>query len=139
MKNLKSKNFSTHEVIHRDPEKLPSELEPIAYHAQGMLQGFRNHLKVKYGKDIILNVTSGYRSPSYNRAIGGAANSYHQWRIDKDGSMVWATDLISPNLSQELLYEEAARFFTGEVYMHRTNGLVHVSDYGKDEDLGVLF
>jgi len=140
MENLKSKNFTTFEVIHREPEKLPKELQPIAYHVQGFLQAFRNYLKIIHGREIRLVPTSGYRSPSYNQALPGASdNSYHMWRIDSNGYMVWAVDLTSPDLFQDELYQDAANFFTGEVYKHNENGLVHVTNYGDNEDLGGLF
>ena len=139
VENRYSKNFSLYEVIHRDPDKLMDQLVPIASHAQGMIQGFRNHLRVLLGKEIRINITSGYRSPSYNSQIGGSVNSYHMWRFDNENNIIWALDITSPDLDQDELYEAAAKFFTGEVYKHGSNGLVHVTDYGADEDLGELF
>jgi|TARA_R110000822_G_scaffold218065_1_gene352548 hypothetical protein len=140
MENIKTKNFTSYEVIHRNPEKLSSSLAPIAYLVQGILQGFRNYLSLKYGKSIRLVPTSGYRSPNYNSSLEGSSkNSYHMWRYDKDGEAIWAVDLVSPDLEQDKLYNDAAAFFTGEVYKHSGNGLVHVSDYGANEDLGALF
>ena len=139
MKNLISKNWTTHEIIHREPDKLPKELSPIAYFWQGLLQGFSNYLKLKHGRIIRLFSLSGYRSPVYNQEVGGVSNSYHMWRYDDNNAPICAEDLTSPDLDQDKLYNDAAEFFTGEVYKHNNNGLVHVSNYGEDEDLGGLF
>lgn len=138
--NLRSKNWTTHEVIHREPDKLPKELHLIAGFVQGILQGFSNHLFLKFGKRVRLIPTSGYRSPHYNSSLEGASdNSYHMWRIDQDGYIVWAVDLWSPDITQDQLYEAAAAYFNGEVYKHRQKNLVHVTNYGANEDLGELF
>lgn len=139
MKNLRTKNFTTYEVIHREPDKLPKELESVAYIAQGMIQGFRNHLKYTHGKPIRIQITSGYRSPSYNQEIGGSKNSYHMWRYNTDSEPIWALDIWSPDIDKDELYRDAAAFFEGEVYMHGHYNLVHVSNYGVNEDLGTLF
>lgn len=64
-------NFNLSEFLHgQDPLPAPWILDNL-YRLANRLQVLRDLL----GKPIIIN--SGYRSPEHNRAIGGAAHSYH--------------------------------------------------------------
>lgn len=126
--NLKSDNFSLHEVIHR-LEGFPEKLIPVGMYVLARVQGFRESL----GKDVRLFTTSGYRSPSYNQQIGGAENSYHMWRIDNKHRVIWALDVFSPDMELEELYNKAAEYFNGEVYWHRRFKFIHLTDYGEDQ------
>lgn len=56
---------------------LPEELEPQAWATLAMLQRIRDHLSSVAGKDIPVSISSGYRCPALNRAVGGAATSDH--------------------------------------------------------------
>jgi len=61
-----SPHFSAHEFRCRDGSEHPIDPQLIA-----MLEEVRAH----FGAPIL--ITSGYRSPDYNRRVGGARNSYH--------------------------------------------------------------
>ncbi len=61
-----SPHFSAHEFRCRDGSEHPIDPRLIA-----MLETIRAHFGVP------VTVTSGYRSPNYNRKVGGAKNSYH--------------------------------------------------------------
>ena len=65
------------------------------------LQGFRYSLNRKYGRNIRLIITSGYRCPIHNKNVGGAANSQH--------TMGTAFDLISPDINYKQIYDEAVK------------------------------
>ena len=128
MKNIKTKNFKTSDVVHSDFNKLPAELEPIAYIAQGYIQALRDKL------GIPLVVTSGYRYPAYNKQIGGSENSFHMWRFDKDGNAIFALDIMSPSMPAAQLYELVKPLVKGETYLHRRLQFVHIAPYGADEE-----
>lgn len=62
-----SKNFQVKEFACKDgSDKILIDLDLVNY-----LQKIREH----FGKSITIN--SGYRTPSYNKKVGGATNSYH--------------------------------------------------------------
>ena len=61
-----SENFTTAEFRCKDGSEHPIDCALVA-----MLQAIRSH----FGKPLI--ITSGYRSPSYNKQVGGASNSQH--------------------------------------------------------------
>lgn len=61
-----SPHFSSREFRCRDGSEHEIDCPLIA-----MLEAIRCH----FGAPV--NITSGYRSPSYNAAVGGAPNSYH--------------------------------------------------------------
>jgi uncharacterized protein YcbK (DUF882 family) len=61
-----SKHFSSHEFRCKDGSEHPIDPKLIA-----MLEQVRAHF------DAPVIITSGYRSPDYNRRVGGARNSYH--------------------------------------------------------------
>lgn len=46
------------------------------------LVDFLNKLRLRFGKALV--VTSGYRSPEHNKAVGGVANSYHTQGLATD-------------------------------------------------------
>ena len=66
-----TENFSTHEFTCRDGSEVPPELMVHLALLCENLQVLRNYL------DCPIRVISGYRSPTYNRKIGGAKKSQH--------------------------------------------------------------
>ena len=66
-----TKNFSLSEFDCNDGSKMPPEVFTNVVKIAGELQILRDFI----GKPIKIN--SGYRSPSYNRSIGGASRSQH--------------------------------------------------------------
>jgi len=66
-----SKNFKKSEFKCRDGTDVPDELMPNLLELVENLQIIRDHI----GKPI--HVISGYRTPKYNRRIGGARKSQH--------------------------------------------------------------
>ena len=66
-----SKNFKKSEFKCRDGTDTPDELMPNLRELVKNLQIIRDHI----GKPV--HVISGYRSPKYNRRIGGARKSQH--------------------------------------------------------------
>jgi len=65
------KNFNLSEFRCRDGSEVPEELMDNVRELAKNLQILRDHL------GIPIRVISGYRSPSYNRKIGGARRSQH--------------------------------------------------------------
>jgi uncharacterized protein YcbK (DUF882 family) len=59
-------HFSAHEFRCRDGSEHPIDCRLLA-----MLEAVRCHF------DAPITITSGYRSPAYNRKVGGARDSYH--------------------------------------------------------------
>lgn len=66
-----TKNFSADEFACRDGSETPCDVLVNLKELAMNLQVLRDHL----GKPITIN--SGYRSPSYNKRVGGAVNSQH--------------------------------------------------------------
>lgn len=66
-----TKNFSLSEFDCRDGSKMPPEVFNNVLLLVKELQVLRDYI----GKSITIN--SGYRSPNYNRSIGGASRSQH--------------------------------------------------------------
>lgn len=56
---------------------LPGGLEPTAIATCEMMERIRAELSRQAGRDIPISVTSGYRSPALNRAIGSTDTSDH--------------------------------------------------------------
>lgn len=69
-----------------------------------------------------ITITSGYRSPSYNRRVGGARNSYHVKGM--------AADIQVRGVDVQTVYDAAQRLFpeTGGLGLYRrgSGGWVHV-------------
>lgn len=64
-------NFNSDEFACKDGNKVPEAYLPNVKKLAANLQVLRDHL----GKPIIIN--SGYRTPKYNKSVGGAPASKH--------------------------------------------------------------
>lgn len=81
---MKVKDFSINEFCAsstayrlRIDNSLPDDLTDQAMATLAMLQRIRDHLSSVAGKDVPVLISSGYRSPALNRAVGGADTSDH--------------------------------------------------------------
>ena len=64
-------NFNLSEFRSRDGAAFPDSVIPNIQRLANALQVIRDTLNVP------ITITSGYRSPAHNRAVGGATNSTH--------------------------------------------------------------
>jgi zinc D-Ala-D-Ala carboxypeptidase len=56
---------------------LPEPLIPAAWATLAMLQGIRDRLCAIEGRDVPIDISSGYRCQPLNKAVGGEPNSDH--------------------------------------------------------------
>lgn len=63
---------------------LPTELKPNMISMARWLQVFRDRLSDKYGRDMPIIITSGYRCPKLNRKVGGSRTSAHKRMLAVD-------------------------------------------------------
>lgn len=113
---MKDGFFDSREFASRDGA--PSPYGPM--NVKQELVDFLNQLRLRFGKPLI--VTSGYRSPEHNKAVGGVANSYHTQGLAAD---------IRPEDQKDLpaLWELCRRLnVTGGVGIYDT--FVHVDRRG---------
>jgi len=57
--------------------RLPADLETAAHETARMLEGIRDYLKHLSGREVPIQITSGYRCLELNRAIGSSDTSDH--------------------------------------------------------------
>lgn len=113
---MKDGFFDSKEFASRDGA--PSPYGPM--NVKQELVDFLNQLRLRFGKPLV--VTSGYRSPEHNKAVGGVANSYHTQGLAAD---------IRPEDQKDLpaLWELCRRLnVTGGVGVYDT--FVHVDRRG---------
>lgn len=113
---MKDGFFDSKEFASRDGA--PSPYGPM--NVKQELVDFLNQLRLRFGKALV--VTSGYRSPEHNKAVGGVANSYHTQGLAAD---------IRPEDQKDLpaLWELCRRLnVTGGVGIYDT--FVHVDRRG---------
>ena len=91
MTNQLSKNFKKTEFKCRDGSAVPEDLMSNLIELVKNLQIIRDHI----GKPM--HIISGYRSPKYNRKIGGARKSQHM--------KARAADIVVKNLKPQELRE----------------------------------
>ena len=113
---MKDGFFDSKEFASRDGA--PSPYGPM--NVKQELVDFLNQLRLRFGKALV--VTSGYRSPEHNKAVGGVVNSYHTQGLAAD---------IRPEDQKDLpaLWELCRRLnVTGGVGIYDT--FVHVDRRG---------
>lgn len=106
---------------------LPAELEPNAWATLEMLEQIRAFLSAKAGKDIPLSISSGYRSPQLNEAVGGVPTSDHV--------KAFAADIRAPAFGSPLQVAQALAGHVDELgigqlineHPEGPSGWVHVS------------
>ena len=73
-----SKNFTLREITRSNTAKrLGIDNEPIKLHMENMQRLVSNLIQPMRDELGPIRITSGYRSPSLNRAIGGSSKSQH--------------------------------------------------------------
>ena len=95
-----------------------------------VLEPLRTKLNEKYGKQMPIIVTSGYRSPKLNAAIGGAKNSQHI-----EGR---AADIHVPGMTIEELYTFIKENFSFDQCIQEFNSWVHVSWSNRNQALRAI-
>lgn len=105
---------------------LPAELTPAALQTLAMMQRIRDRLSLLAGRDTPVAITSGYRSPAVNAAVGSSSTSDHiraaacDWRAPSFGTPVEICAALAP-LVGELGIGQLINEFPGP------NGWVHTS------------
>ncbi len=135
-----SRNFSLKEISHR-PIPMDSEalwLEACGYFQMGIMQMIRDLISKKFGVDVPITPTSGYRNPTINEATPGAAkNSLHMWRIAEGMQLYCACDFtvdgskVDPKKVYEFLVEVLGGF--GELIYYPKDHHFHYSASVKKE------
>lgn len=84
--------------------ELPDDLEPHVWATLAMLEGVRAYLSKRAGRDVPVQIVSGYRCPALNNAVGGVPSSDHVKGM--------AADIRAPAFGTPL---EVARELSGHV------------------------
>ena len=86
-----------------------------------------DELRTAFGKPC--RILSSYRSPDYNRTVGGATNSQHM----EFNALDIAFDGVSPQRVYERLLEwRKAGKFTGGLGLYPSSGFVHIDTRGSN-------
>jgi hypothetical protein len=92
-----TKNFHISEFKCKDGTHVPAELIPNTQLLADNLQVLRDDLNTNRpaaapkGVEIGISVNSGYRTPEYNKKVGGKKNSYHPKAMAGDLTCKWET------------------------------------------------
>lgn len=103
-----SNNFTVKEFACRDG----SDTIKIDRQLVNYLQKIRDH----YGKPV--NITSAYRTASYNKKVGGASNSYHMKGM--------AADIYISGVSPQNIADYAKSIGIKGVGTYKSQGFVHI-------------
>lgn len=104
---------------------LPVELLANALRTASMLQRIRDFLSRTAGRDVPIQITSGYRSPEVNRRVGGSPRSDHLLGLAAD----WvAPDFGTPSTIVRVLAAEVDKLGIGQLIDEfPPNGWVHTA------------
>lgn len=138
-------NFSLDEFVHTNHRNinnsLPDELFNEAVKTCQMLERIREYLSTLAGKDIPINISSGYRSPKLNRAVGGSKNSDHtraqaaDWTARKFGTPYQVCKALEPKIDElgigQIIHEYGRWIHTSAVKPARpVNRIITISSSG---------
>lgn len=82
--------------------RLPAELMPSAVATLVMLQRIRDRLTLEAGWPVPVIITSGYRAPAVNAAVGSGVTSDHRlasacdWRAPEFGTPTEVCEFLAP-------------------------------------------
>lgn len=127
---MKTRNFTLQEVARRP---LPDHLTSNAVAAMQAMQILRDMGSAHFKKDVPLRITSGYRELVYNRKIGSPDNSYHVWRKEADGTLIWAVDFEPIGVDIAQYFDWMMNKVKGERYRHQRHRFIHFAPNGKDK------
>lgn len=102
-------------------------IENLSLLCNNLLEPIRSLVRETYGEDKVVVVTSGYRSPKLNKAIGGAPNSQH--------IQGQAADIHVPGLTIEELFKFIVANFDFDQCIQEFNSWVHVSTVNRKQAL----
>lgn len=125
---------STTAARRRIDNTLPDALVPQAWATLALLQTIRAHLSAKAGRDIPIQILSGYRCPALNTAVGGAPSSDHVRAMAAD---IRAPAFGTPYQVARELAPSVSVLGIGQLIMEfpGPNGWVHVSTRIPDKAL----
>lgn len=83
--------FSETAIRHGIDNSLPLGMTPNAIRMAIWLQKFRDRLCKKYGKDMPISITSGYRCPKLNCKVLGSKTSMHKQMLAVDLKVIGLT------------------------------------------------
>lgn len=106
-------NFSLAEFVRSDTaarrgmdNSLPNDLRPSAMATLEMMERIRAHLSDIAGKSVPIQITSGYRAPAVNLAVGSSSTSDHpkacavDWIAPTFGDPYAICSALAPHVSQ---------------------------------------
>ena len=94
------------------------ELESIVNLAH-WLQSLRDDLSKYHGRDVAVTISSGYRCPKLNKAIGGSKNSHHMQGV--------AADIRASGLTPQELFDFIGERMEFDQCIQEFDRWVHVS------------
>lgn len=129
---MRTRNFTLQEVARRP---LPDNLIPNGVAAMQAMQMLRDMGSAYFKKDVPLRITSGYRELAYNRKIGSPDTSYHVWRKESDGMLIWAVDFMPVGVTPSQYFAWMMGAVKGERYHHQRHKFIHFAPNGKDKPI----
>jgi uncharacterized protein YcbK (DUF882 family) len=109
-------NFSLNEFACKDGTPVPDELKSNVQALADQLQILRDYLNEP------IHINSGYRTPAYNKKIGGKPNSYHMKAMAADITVKSKTPKQLASVVEKLISNGTLKIGGMGVY----NGFIHV-------------
>lgn len=107
---------------------LPEDLEPSAQNTLEMMERIRAKLSALAGRDVPISISSGYRSPAVNLAVGSSSTSDHpkacavDWTAPSFGTPTEICRALAPLVS-ELGIGQLINEFPGAGWVHTSTRL----------------
>lgn len=121
--------------------RVPADLLPNAEATLRMLQRIRDFLSERAGRDVPVVMSSGYRTPQVNLAVGGSPISDHikalaaDWTAPAFGTPLQVCQALAPEIEQlgigQLIHEFGTWIHTSvRAPLHARNRVITVSHAG---------